>query len=118
MFGSVGVGRLGSEGSRAIPSYPTEFPIFKFDTTLSVRCRCGVQVPRGGEIVGFTTVPQSLQSLFRGAVFCSPKCVRAFCLESLEIIESVDTPDSKAMVSDLHELYRGIAETLVLMIGE
>jgi hypothetical protein len=63
-------------------------------------------------VFGVTTIPRSLGDLFRGGVFCSVGCIRAFCLESLEILEALDTPNSKSMVTDLHEVHRGIAETL------
>jgi hypothetical protein len=56
--------------------------------------------------------------MFRDAVFCSPKCIRAFCLESLEMLDSLDTPDAKATVTDLHELTVEVATTLVSILGE
>lgn len=104
--------------SRYLPPYARDLPIFKSDTPISVQCRCGARVPRGGEVIGVTTVPTSLQSVFQGAIFCSPKCVRAFCLECLEILESIDTSDSRKMVTDLHELYLGIGQTLLMFVGE
>ena len=109
---------MNSASAGALPPYTPELPIFKSDTTITVRCRCGTRVPRGGEVVGITSVPPSLESVFRGAIFCSPRCVRAFCLESLEILDSLDTPASRAMVTDLHELSLLIAQTLVRFLGE
>jgi hypothetical protein len=102
---------------RDLPTYTRELPIFKSDTSIAVQCRCGARVPHGGEVVGITTVPASLQSVFHGAIFCSPECVRAFCLESLEILDSLDTPASKAMVTDLHELCLEIATALAMISG-
>jgi len=107
---------LGS--NQDLPPFTPELSLFKSDTPISVQCRCGARVPRGGEVVGITRVPASLQRVFGGAIFCSPKCVQAFCLESLEILDSLDTPVAKAMVTDLHELYLGIARTLVLILSE
>jgi hypothetical protein len=109
---------VSSTSTGDLPSYSPDLPIFKSDTPIAVQCRCGARVPRGGEVVGISSVPASLESVFRGAIFCSPKCARAFCLESLEVLDSLDTPASKAMVSDLHELYVGIARTLVMILGE
>jgi len=63
-------------------------------------------------VFGVTFIPPSLEDLFRGGMFCSVGCIRAFCLESLEILDAVDTPNSKSMVTDLHEVHRGLSETL------
>lgn len=109
---------MNPDDSSTLPPYTPELPIFKSDTAVSVRCRCGTRVPRGGEVVGITTVPASLEGVFRGAIFCSPKCVRVFCLESLEILDALDTPTSKTMVTDLHELYLAIARTLIMFLDE
>lgn len=109
---------MNPDDSSALPPFTPDLPIFKSDTTVPMRCRCGTRVPRGGEVIGVTAVPASLESVFRGAIFCSPKCVRAFCLESLEILDALDTPASKSMVTDLHELYLAIARTLVMFLEE
>ena len=109
---------MSSANSGALPPYTPELPIFKSDTAVSVWCRCGARVPRGGEVVGITSVPPSLESVFHGAIFCSPGCARAFCLESLEILDALDTPAARAMVTDLHELSLWIAQTLVRLLGE
>jgi len=63
-------------------------------------------------VFGVTCIPPSLEDLFRGGVFCSVRCIRAFCLESLEILDALDTPNSKSMVTDLTEVHRELAETL------
>ncbi|HTT45051.1 MAG TPA: hypothetical protein VMH38_03420 [Thermoplasmata archaeon] len=63
-------------------------------------------------MLGIKIVPPSLEDLFRGGVFCSVRCIRAFCLEILEMLEALDTPNSKAMVTDLREVHRELAETL------
>ncbi len=84
-------------------------PLIQTITPLSVKCRCGTHVSPGGQIISLASVPGSLRSIFRGGVFCSSKCVRAFCLESLEIVDALDSPAASEMVTDLHDLYRAIA---------
>jgi hypothetical protein len=63
------------------------------------------------------TLSRSTEDLFRDQVFCSVTCLRAFCLETLEILDALDTPGSGAVVSDLHELYQGLAETLATILS-
>ena len=89
-----------------------EIPVFEARTSIAVQCRCGTRIPVGGTLFGLNFVPPSLEDLFRGGVFCSAECIRAFCLESLEILEALDTPNSKSMVTDLHEVHRELEKTL------
>jgi hypothetical protein len=98
-------------------SHTQESPIFQARTSIAVRCRCGTRIHPGGTVFGVTTIPPSLESLFQGGVFCSVRCIRAFCLESLEILDAIDAPDSKAMVTDLHEVHRAVAETLARIMN-
>ncbi|MGP8146681.1 MAG: hypothetical protein ACLQAS_04630, partial [Thermoplasmata archaeon] len=48
--------------------------------------------------------------LFRDQVFCPPRCIRQFCLESLETLDGLDTPESNAIVADFHDFYTGLVE--------
>lgn|SRR5208282_3404377 len=80
-------------------------------------CSCGVRIRTGETIFRITTDSSSSQSLFRDQVFCSPRCIRLFCLESLETLNALDTPASRAVVTDLHELYQGVVETYVAILG-
>jgi len=86
--------------------------VFQSRATIALKCRCGVRIPSHRAVYGIAPVPASAQSLFRDERFCSSKCIRAFLLESLETVAGLDTPESKRMVSDLHDLYRGLAEIL------
>lgn len=107
------------DGGSARPHSLSEPPILKSETSLSVQCRCcGVRIPAGGAVFVITTVPASLEYVFRGGIFCSEKCIRAFCRESLEILDVLDAPSSKAMVIDLHEPHREVAKTLVTVLGK
>lgn len=102
-----------TSASGLTPTYHRrDHPTFQTRTSIAVQCRCGTRIPAGGTVFGVTFIPPSLEDLFRGGVFCSVGCIRAFCLESLEILEALDNPNSKSMVTDLHEIHRGVAETL------
>lgn len=97
---------------------PIEAPeLLRSETPIPVRCRCGTRVPSGGEVVEIAALPESLEGVFGGVVFCSAKCLRAFCLESLETLDALDTPDARETVSDLHELTMEVAMTLVSILG-
>jgi hypothetical protein len=83
-----------------------------------VKCRfCGTTISTGGVVYTVTLVPSSLEYVFRGGIFCSEKCVRAFCLESFELLDGLDTLSPKAMVTDPHEPRLGATETLVSLLG-
>jgi len=81
-------------------------------------CRCGTSIPTGEIVFRVTSVSASSDSLFRDRASCSLNCIRAFCHESLETLERLDSLLSKAVVSDLHELYRGLAETFAEIVGK
>jgi len=106
-----------SAGRWAQSPLPQDSSVFHTQTPIAVRCRCGTRVPPGGMVFGVTFIPPSLEDLFRGGVFCSVGCIRAFCLESLEILDALDTPSSKSMVTDLNEVRRVITETLATIQG-
>jgi len=42
--------------------------------------------------------------------------MRAFCLEYFEILDAVDTPDSRTMIANLHETHRWVDEILAAKI--
>jgi hypothetical protein len=90
--------------------------IFVTRTAVSVRCRCGTRVPAGETVFGLLNVPTSLETMFRPGLFCCVACIGALCLESLETLDSIDTPNSRAMVTDLHTLHQRIAEILAAII--
>jgi hypothetical protein len=68
-------------------------------------------------VFGITIVPPSLADLFRGGVFCSVNCIRAFCVDTLEKLEALDTPDSKSMVSDIQEVLSEVSDALAILQG-
>lgn len=74
------------------------------------RCRCGVRIVPGGKVLRVEALSSTFELLFRGQVFCSPRCIRQFCLESLETLDAIDTPESASTVIDVHEMYAGVAE--------
>ncbi len=79
-------------------------------------CRCGTRIPSGGIVVRVQHLPAAAEELFRDRPFCSGRCLRAFCLESLETLDGLDTPQSEAIVSDLHEFYRGVAQAFAQIL--
>ncbi len=109
---------MSSDGDPVRPHSPMKAPILKSETSLSVKCRfCNTTIPTGGAVYTITTVPPSLEYVFRGGIFCSEKCIRGFCLESLEILDTLATLSPKAMVTDLHEPRLGATQTLVSVLG-
>lgn len=83
-----------------------------------VVCRCGTQIPRGGQVIRVEGLPDGAAELFADRAFCSPRCLRAFGLESLETLDGLDTPAARAVVTDLHELYRGLAKAFAQILSE
>jgi len=73
-------------------------------------CRCGARMLPGATEVRVVPDSPASELLFQNQVFCSLRCLRAFCLESIETLDALDTPSSADVVTDLHELYRGVAQ--------
>ena len=108
-----------SLSTNSTPSPSTGGPkFFTLETADPVTSRCGTRVNCGGTVLQVTGLPVSLDSLFRDETFCSPQCVRAFCLESLEALDGLDTAEARSMVSDLHEIAMDFAMTLVSILGK
>lgn len=82
----------------------------------STKCTCGTKIKPGGAAYTVTELPNPLEFIFRDRSFCSPKCIRSFCLESLETLDAIDVPSSRRMVADLHELTVEVATTLVTLL--
>ncbi len=80
------------------------------------KCRCGTLIPPDWVVYRIASLPDSQQSLFHDQVFCSAKCLRAFCLETLETLAALDTPTSKQVVSDLHEVSLQLAQTIATIL--
>ncbi len=109
---------MSSDNARALPSRRGGPRIVKSETAVPVQCRCGTRIANGGAVYEVASLPASLEGVFGGVVFCSTKCVRAFCLESLELLDALDTEDARETVTDLHELNMEVAMTLVAIQGE
>lgn len=92
--------------------------LFLTRASTSVPCRCGTRVPAGDTVFGLLNVPPSLENMFRPGLFCSVTCIGVLCLESLEILDGIDTLKSQAMVTDLHELHRRVTEILAEILRE
>jgi hypothetical protein len=72
-------------------------------------CRCGTRTAKGSPVIRVLNIRGPVASLFQGRGFCSVKCLRAFCLESLEQLDGLDTPEAEATVTDLHELNQAMS---------
>lgn len=81
------------------------------------KCRCGVRIAVGETTFRVIALSSASEPLFRDQVFCSSGCIRDFCLESLETLDALDTPTSATVVKDVHDLYRGMAETFAAILN-
>jgi len=84
--------------------------IAESSTPVAGRCRCGTDIQPGDKVLRVESITPVSEVLFRRQMFCSARCVRMFCLESMETLAALDTPSSASVVSDIHELYAGVAE--------
>jgi len=95
----------------------SEHLIIQSFSSVPEKCRCGIRVAPGGMVFRVAPVSSYSETLFHDQVFCSPRCIRVFCLESLETLDALDTADSTTIVTDIHELYRGVAETFAAILS-
>ena len=79
-------------------------------------CRCGTVVRTGAPTVYVDGIPSTIVGVFENRTFCSVGCVRAFCLESLEALDALDTAESEKIVTDLHQVYLSLAETFAIIL--
>jgi hypothetical protein len=68
-------------------------------------------------VVDLANLPDPLAGLFKGRSFDSVRCLRAFCLESMELLDGLDTRAASATVTDLHELYQELARTFAQILS-
>jgi len=80
-------------------------------------CTCGNKIAAGQKGFQVTGVPVSLETILGRRSFCSAACIRAFCLESLEMFDSMESTTSRTTVTDLHELNMDLAAALVALLG-
>jgi hypothetical protein len=80
-------------------------------------CWCGTRVLAGGTVVRLANLPEPLAGLFERRSFDTVRCLRSFCLESLETLDGLDTPESNATVTDLHELYQELARAFAQILS-
>lgn len=81
------------------------------------RCSCGRRIGIGEPAFRVVALSPASELLFRNQVFCSSGCLRSFCLESLETLDALDTAESATIVKDVHDLYRGVAETFAAILS-
>ena len=75
-------------------------------------CRCGTLIPLDWVVYRVDSLPDGPTDLFRDLVFCSERCLRAYCLETIETLEALDTPESQRLVSDLREFRIALSRSL------
>lgn len=90
--------------------------VVRREATIPARCTCGTPIKPGAREYTLTALPDSVESIFRGVSFCSPKCLRTFCLNSLETLDAIDLPSAPRIVTDLHELMVGVTTILVAVL--
>ena len=79
-------------------------------------CRCGMAIPLDWVVYRVGGLPEAEMALFRDQVFCSARCLHAFCLETLETLEALDTPRSRELVSDLREFRLALSQDLATVL--
>jgi hypothetical protein len=87
-------------------------------TSVARECACGTRIPDEGIVFGILHIRGSVRGLVRGQAFCSPKCIRRFLFEAIEMVETLATPRSASVVSDLQDLHRGLAEALAWILDD
>lgn len=69
------------------------------------KCRCGTQIQAGAHYLEFAQIPDCLVDIFRGEVFCSRPCVRAYLLEAIATLE---VPVAPSVVADFGSVYASL----------
>jgi len=87
-------------------------------TSAAVKCRCGARIRRGKLAFELARVPPTFESLLGTRILCSVRCVHTFCLESLDILDPLDTPESRATILELRELHRRAHDMLATILSE
>ena len=84
----------------------------------AVRCRCGTTVPPGDSFFEVVGLPPAQEGPFEGQSFCSLACLRAFYLETMSILEGLDSPEAQEVVTDLRATYLELSATFSRMLDE
>ncbi len=79
-------------------------------------CRCGTLIPPDWVVYRVDNLPEAQVALFRHQVFCSERCLHAYCLETLETLEALDTPVSRKLVNDLREFRTALSQNLATIL--
>jgi hypothetical protein len=81
-------------------------------------CQCGTRI--GVETIALRVgdLPDSVVELFRNRSFCSVRCIRAYCLEALETLDSLETIESESIVLDLHAVVQALARAFAQIVAQ
>jgi hypothetical protein len=91
--------------------------VIESPTLTAEKCSCGTRIPPGGTVLRVEPGQSVSGTLFRGQVFCSSRCLRRFCLESMETLDALDTPSSALVVTDIHELHNVVSKLFVATLS-
>ena len=86
--------------------------------TISHRCRCGTAIPAGDSFFAVEGLPAAQGGPFEGQAFCSLACLHAFYLETLSVLEGLDSPEAQAVVTDLRATYLELSSTFARMLDQ
>ncbi len=107
---------MGSEPSEA--ASPRSPRIVRRSAEEPFRCGCGTRIPPGDSYLRVEGLPPSQRGPFEGRTFCSLACLREFYLETLSVLEAMDTPESQAVVSDLRATYLELGATFSRLLRD
>jgi hypothetical protein len=74
----------------------------------SVSCRCGNAIIAGTRHLVIRNVDEMLSATLGIQSFCSLNCVRAYLLETIEMQDSIGSPESEELAIELHAVLKGI----------
>jgi hypothetical protein len=86
--------------------------------TRSQVCRCGSRIEPGSTTFRVLDGAGAPLELVGAESFCSVPCVRATFLETLSVLEGLDTPGAEAIVTDLRVTYVHLVSTFASIIEQ
>lgn len=81
-------------------------------------CRCGTKLTAGSPRLRILGLPRSVEEVFEGREFCSGRCVRAYFLEAMELLDSLYSKEATGMVSDLHLVFQALAQSFAEVLRD
>ena len=97
-------------------SDPPPVHLIPLPPSKGMTCRCGNRSSAELRFLKVDGLPESVEGLFEGLGFCSVRCVRAQFLETLSILDELDTPMAEELVSDLRSTYLKFVAAFAAML--